>query len=117
MRMILQQWNTKKYIFLDNWSFLLFRNDLLQISHGTTNDTLIAKATNIGQTIFKVNFYSEIPLPFPKSSLFVGIIQLNYQHRDVNSTTLTRPLSHSSPFSNQLITCKYRFGLLCYCIL
>ena len=35
-------------------SLLFFRLDLLQISHGSDNDTLIAKATNVGSTVLKV---------------------------------------------------------------
>ena len=31
-----------------------FRFDLLQVDHGTTNDTIVARATNIGQTTLKV---------------------------------------------------------------
>ena len=34
--------------------FVGFRYDLLQISYGSDNNTLIARATNVGQTVLKV---------------------------------------------------------------
>ena len=35
--------------------FVFFRKDLLQIWHSGENDTLVAKATNVGQTALKVS--------------------------------------------------------------
>ena len=35
-----------------------FRFDLLQIGHGGSNDSLVAKATNVGSTVLKVRHVS-----------------------------------------------------------
>ena len=33
---------------------VFIRYDLLQVDHGVTNDTIVARATNVGQTTLKV---------------------------------------------------------------
>ena len=40
--------------FIQRFSFPPARFDLVHISHGSNNDTLVAKATNVGSTVLKV---------------------------------------------------------------